>query len=349
MDDTADQDKMLQSYYKEIAYFAPMIAGRQVSTIFFGGGTPSLAYPRVIGNIIAYIAKQFNLASDVEITMEANPTSVEADNFKQLATLGINRVSLGIQSLRSDNLKFLGREHSVDEARQAIATAAKHFGKFSIDMIYTLPNQSLDDWLKELDEAQALASGHISLYQLTIEKGTRFYKDFLQQKFTMPEDDLAAQFYSQTTSALRGYGLPDYEVSNYAAPGNECRHNLNYWNYGDYIGIGAGAHGRYTHDGIKYATVMLHDPKSWLAAINEKGIALQESKPLTDYEAYTEKVIMGLRLSSGIDLDPRFNRARIDFLQDHNLIIVDNGKIITTDNGRLVLNSIIKYLLSDEN
>lgn len=347
--DNVDQTAMLSAYIKELHYFRHIIKNRPIRSIFFGGGTPSLASPYVIASIIDEIAQHYNLSSDTEITMEANPTSIESANFAELAKGGVNRISIGIQSLNSENLKFLGREHSVDESLKAIEIAAKHFKRYSLDFIYALPSQSIDNWLEELQQAHSLTNGHMSLYQLTIEKGTQFYKDFSQKKWMLPDDELAATFYEATGNFLREYNMYAYEVSNYAASGQECKHNLTYWHYDDYIGIGAGAHGRYTLEGTKYATQMLHKPEEWLAEVQNKGAALQQHYALTDTQAMEEKVMMGLRLKQGISDYHHLNGGKIAFLQQHNLLEFHDEHLRATNSGRLVLNSVLRYLLSDEN
>lgn len=346
--DRIDQQSMLQAYLKELHYFKQMFEGRTISTIFFGGGTPSLAAPEVIAGIISEVHQSYNTASDIEITMEANPTSIEAANFAALAEAGVNRISIGIQSLQPDNLKFLGREHSPDESLRAIEIASHHFKRYSLDFIYTLPNQKIDDWMAELEQAYALSNGHLSLYQLTIEKGTKFYQDFKQKKWALPDDDQSVDFYTITNRFLQDKGLLAYEVSNYAHPGNECRHNLNYWNYGDYIGIGAGAHGRYTLGGVKHATQMYCNPEQWLAKVQENGVALQQSQALTANQMLEEKTIMGMRLNQGISSHHHLSPDKINFLCGHGLLVVDGDRLKATDSGRLVLNSVLGYLLTDE-
>lgn len=346
--DLIDHTSMISAYKKELDHFEEILKDRCINTIFFGGGTPSLAEPEVIHEILNHIYKKYNVSNTVEITMEANPTSIESEKFHSLSKSGINRISIGMQSLRDQNLKFLGREHSANEAINAVKTAYKYFNKLSLDFIYSLPKQTLSEWMEELNMIYQLSHGHLSLYQLTIEKGTKFYKDLKVEKFVMPTDEISEEMYISTSEFLEERGMIAYEVSNYASPGNECRHNLNYWNYGDYIGIGAGAHGRYTINGNKHATQMLSSPEAWLNAIEKEGVAFQQNYILSSTEAEKERVIMGMRLSSGITDYMFLNKKKIDFLESVNLVTTNNNSLKCTNRGRLVLNSIIQYL-TDEN
>ena len=264
------------AYLKELDYYTDILKGKRIKSIFFGGGTPSLAEPKIFDSILSKLSKVAQLEANTEITLEANPTSVEADRFKAFSKLGINRVSIGIQSLNEANLRFLGREHSVKEALHAVELANKNFPRYSFDLIYTLPNQRIEDWFIDLEQALSIAGGHLSLYQLTIEKGTQFYKDFKAQTFIMPDDDLSAEFYTKTTEYVASKGYTRYEVSNYAVSGNECVHNITYWKYENFIGIGPGAHGRYQKDGDTFATVKIHSPEQWLKSVEERGIGLQK-------------------------------------------------------------------------
>lgn len=317
-----------------------------ITSIFFGGGTPSLAEPFIFEKIIAELSKKASFAQDIEITIEANPSSAEAKKFKELVGIGINRASIGIQSFSDASLKFLGRNHSASEALKTIDVAAKYFNRYSFDLIYALPEQTIDSWIVELEEALELSSSHISLYQLTIEKGTQFYKDFKKKKFLMPTNESAAQFYEITTDILENKGLFAYEVSNYAKVGHECRHNLAYWRYQDYIGIGPGAHGRYTLDGQKVATTMIYSPNQWLKAVTEKGNGLQKSSTLTKEESLQEKILMGLRLQEGIDKSLVECSSKFPVLINEGLLELNGSNIRASRKGRLFIDYIILELLA---
>ncbi len=345
--DSIDQESMIAAYKTEIDYFDKILSTKTIDTIFFGGGTPSLADPNVICEIINHISKRYRTSSKIEITMEANPTSIESEKFSMLSKSGVNRISIGVQSLREENLKFLGREHSSSEALEAIDIAHKNFEKVSLDFIYALPNQSMEEWQSELEEIYKLSTGHISLYQLIIEKGTRFYKDFKEKKFHMPQDDLSEMMYIYTSEFLESKQIRAYEVSNYSITGQECRHNLNYWNYGDYVGIGAGAHGRYNWLEKRYATQMISNPEDWLSSVKNKGSGLQKEYTLSSKEITDETIIMGLRLSDGIKKPKFINSEKISFLENVGLLVKDNDKLKCSTKGRLVLNSIVEYLTNE--
>ncbi|MCE2992436.1 MAG: radical SAM family heme chaperone HemW [Candidatus Jidaibacter sp.] len=346
--DGIDHSLWRASLIKEIDYYSQYLKDKEIVSIFFGGGTPSLAHESVISGIIEHLAKNYNLPNIAEITMEANPTSVESSKFKAIAAAGVNRVSLGIQSLYEKNLKFLGREHSAFEAKAAIEVARKYFSKFSFDLIYALPKQSLNEWAAELQEAKSLADGHLSLYQLTIEKGTKFFSEHKQGRFTLPDEDLAADMYTLTEEILEPDGYKTYEVSNYAKPGHECIHNLQYWQYGEYLGIGPGAHGRIKQGNSRYATQNISSPEEWLKLVNITGAGLQRNEALNQEDILKETVIMGLRTSAGVVAHPLMNKQRITTLCDNGLLELIDNKLITTNQGRLLLNSVIKYLLSKD-
>ena len=266
-----DIDSFLECYLAEIDYFASYLDGKEIKSIFFGGGTPSLAPIRLIGSIISALGERFRFSNNIEISLEANPTSVEAKKFQDLKNVGINRVSLGIQSFCDKELKFLGREHSAMEGLESLSIARKHFDNYSFDLIYTLPEQKIDKWEKDLYRALNEVTKHISLYQLTIEKGTRFFSDYKEKKFTMKTDELSRKFYEVTREICKSRGLVPYEVSNYSIKGYESVHNMNYWQGKDYVGIGPGAHGRITIDGVRYESMMYHLPEKWLNTVKEKG------------------------------------------------------------------------------
>jgi oxygen-independent coproporphyrinogen-3 oxidase len=319
--------------------------GKEVISIFFGGGTPSLAHESVIEGVIGHIAKGCQMAQGIEITMEANPTSVEAGKFKNLALAGVNRISLGVQSLRTENLRFLGREHSVIEAKMAIEIACKSFPKYSFDLIYALPNQTIYEWEIELEEAISMASEHLSLYQLTIEKGTYFFKAYNAGEFVMPDNETAADMYTRTEDILQLHGYKAYEVSNYAKNGHECTHNMQYWRYGDYLGIGPGAHGRIEREGERIAIQNISSPEEWLKRVTKVGVGVQQENVLAKEEIAIERLLMGLRTAEGVDNHDIVRSERINELVDNGLLKLKGGRVVATRQGRLLLNSIVEYLV----
>lgn len=327
----------------------------QLQSIFFGGGTPSLMPPALVESLIQEATRLWPSVNDLEVTLEANPTSVEAENFAGYAAAGVNRVSLGVQSLRDTDLKFLGRQHSAAEAIEAIKLAARYFPRTSFDLIYARPQQTLADWQAELNEALALNPGHISLYQLTIEANTGFAEQYKRGHFTLPEEGLAGEMYEATGSVLGQAGLYNYEISNYARPGNECRHNLIYWNYEDYIGIGAGAHGR-VHAGDQHlATANIRMPEKYLQAITATGTAHEHKDLLTREEAQHEALLMGLRLHTGIDrarwlekfgddMTSSLNASALETLISNGDLALTPTHLRATDQGRLRLNAVLNFL-----
>lgn len=340
-----DLDRFIAAYLTELDSYQQVLQGKIINSIFFGGGTPSLAPAKFFEQVIDKIAHYAKLASNVEITLEANPTSSEAKKFEEYSLSGVNRVSIGVQSFNPQYLKFLGREHSAEEAKEAIYYAKKYFSRYSFDLIYALPEQNLNNWEKELTAALEYTDKHLSVYQLTIEKGTKFYGDYKKSKFIMPSQELAADFYQLTQDILNQHGLPQYEISNHARYGQESLHNMNYWEYGDYLGIGAGAHGRYTFNNIKYATVNTHLPEKWLSQIEEKGNALQCKEVLSNEDQHEEKIIMGLRLNKGICKQLLSTKHKYyQFIKDGYLEEI--GEYVrATENGRLVLNTLINELI----
>lgn len=337
-------DQWVDSYLSELKFYRDYLADKEISTIFIGGGTPSAADPYVFEKLLNYIHRYCNVAEDLEVTMEANPTSIEANKFKDFKAAGINRVSIGVQSLREDRLKFLGREHSAHQAIKALEVARQNFDRISIDLIYATPNQSLEEWRVELEQALDFELEHLSLYQLTIEKGTPFFADERAGKFVMPHEELAADSYNLTNQLCEARGLYRYEVSNYAVKGQECRHNLAYWNYSDYIGIGPGAHGRITINGSKVATMKIHSPSAWLKMVAEKGVGMQSETILTAPEIANERLLMCMRKANGMPLMLVPNQSKIQELIELKLVVVEGENLRTTTTGFLVLNSIIKYL-----
>jgi putative oxygen-independent coproporphyrinogen III oxidase len=330
-----DEARFLRAYQTEIAATAARVPGRTVSSIFFGGGTPSLMQPSSVQTILDCIGKHWSVAPDVEVTLEANPTSVEATRFRGYRAAGVNRVSLGVQALDDASLKELGRLHTAQEALDAVAVARSIFERYSFDLIYARPRQTLDAWAGELKRAIAEAAEHLSLYQLTIEPDTPFFGLHKAGKLIVPDEDLARDLYDLTQSICSGAGLPAYEISNHARPGAECRHNLVYWRGHDYAGVGPGAHGRLTIDGRRVATATDKRPEAWLIRVEETGTGFTVDEKLTSGEAADEYLLMGLRLAEGIDI------ARYSALSGRSLdpkrisILRGEGAIETTTDGRL--------------
>lgn len=354
--DVIEHKKFLQAYERELEFFAAKIGKRKVVTIFFGGGTPSLMPIFLVEGILKKIAQLWTLDENCEISLEANPTSSEASKFKALRDFGVNRLSMGIQALNDKDLKFLGREHSSKEAIATIEIAAKIFDNFSFDLIYARPEQSLADWSQELERAINFGTKHLSLYQLTIEKGTKFFSQFRRGEFKMPDENLAAEFYDLTNQVTSDVGLELYEISNYAKQNFECRHNLVYWQGGDYLGIGAGAHSRiYLEDGARSAIMMLHEPMAWLKKVEESGAGIQSLEKISAEELADELILMGLRLRCGIDgqifqkhfgkkLTEIFDFKKLEVLESRGLIQVSKNQIKITDESRLLTNSIIQKI-----
>lgn len=341
-------EAFIEAYIKELEYFKDIWHGRDIQTIFFGGGTPSLAQPRFIETVINHLSNNAKMLDDVEITMEANPTTFEANKFQDFKNAGINRLSLGVQSFNSNYLEKLGRNYNGKHALECVEKVKKIFPLYSFDLIYCLPWHSFEEWQKELEFALKQCDKHISLYQLTIEKGTQFYRQYIKGQLKMLNDTLSAKFYNYTYEVLEEKGLIGYEISNHAMEGYECKHNLTYWNYGDYLGIGAGAHGRYAKDGVRYATVMEHAPFNWLKAVQEKGVGLQKTAELTNEESQTERILMGLRLKKGMPKEYFKPFAQqIEELVKLGLLATDDENVFVTKSGRLVLNSVISYILGE--
>ena len=326
--------------------------GETLTSIFFGGGTPSLMPPATVAALLNTAHGLWGFDSDIEITLEANPSSVEAANFASLAQAGINRVSLGVQSLEDETLHWLGRLHGANEALNAIETAQKHFSRVSFDLIYALPGQSPDRWHGQLTSALGYGTSHLSLYQLTIEPGTRFETDVRLGRFAPLDDDAAADLFTLTQELTAAAGLPAYEISNHARPGEESRHNLTYWRYQDYAGIGPGAHGR--HGG--FATTRHKKPENFLMAVRERGHAIAEQPMLVPAEQAMEALLMGLRLREGVDLTAlakRFGFARDELidaakLEQHRkggLMWVDGERIGATTAGFALLDGLLADLI----
>lgn len=355
--DGVDQTRWKEALLRELDHSAREAPGRRVETIFFGGGTPSLMEPETAGAVIARVKALWDCANDIEITLEANPTSVEAGRFAALAEAGVNRVSLGVQALDAASLGFLGRQHSADEALQAIATARRHFARFSFDLIYARPGQTEAAWDAELTRALALAGEHLSLYQLTIERGTRFFTDHARGLFDLPGEDQAAALFELTQVRLAAAGLPAYEISNHARPGAACRHNLIYWRYQDYVGVGPGAHGRFTEAAGKRATRRASGPEAWLEAVERDGHGTAETSLIAGQDLVEEALMMGLRLADGIDRDLFVSQTGVDpvaALGERRLgpliaagyLAVDAAHLRATAAGRQRLNAVLERLVA---
>ncbi|MEQ1537812.1 MAG: radical SAM family heme chaperone HemW [Sphingorhabdus sp.] len=306
--DSVDQAVWLDALLADMAHEAALTAGRPLGSIFFGGGTPSLMPPATAAALIAAAERHWDFAPDIEITLEANPSSVEAANFADLAVAGVNRVSLGLQALDDATLAFLGRAHQVDESLSALDTAQRLFNRVSIDLIYARPDQTVAGWEAELARAIGFGTTHMSLYQLTIEPGTRFATDVAKRQWAPLDDDSAADLYAATQAQIGAAGLPAYEISNHAAPGQESRHNLAYWRYQDYVGIGPGAHGR--RGGM--ATTRHKKPENFLNAVSRHGSGLQIEDVLDTPTQAMEALLMGLRLREGVDISALSGRFAIE-------------------------------------
>lgn len=350
-----DHKRWAQSYLKEIDYWAELTKGRVVDTVFFGGGTPSLMQSETVADILAHIQKKWRVANDWEVTLEANPTSFETGKFNDFYAAGVNRVSIGVQSLYEADLKFLGREHSPDQARFAIAEAQKIFPRVSFDLIYARPKQTLDAWRTELSEALTMASGHLSMYQLTIERGTPFHTRHARGEFKIPEQDLAADLYDMTQDMMGEAGYPAYEISNHAIVGQESRHNQIYWRYDDYVGIGPGAHGRLTKDGDKFATRGHRAPDIWLDKVDTQGHGMHPFEPVNALARYQEALMMGMRLREGLPLsrlvdaygapiDDILSKDKIATLVKEGILEDYADMLKTTPRGFKCLNAVLAYL-----
>ena len=322
----------------------------EVGSVFFGGGTPSLMSGKAVADVLDAVARLWPVATDVEITLEANPNSVEQGRFRDYRAAGVNRVSIGVQSLRQDALKALGRLHGVDEAKGAIRLAQEIFPRVSFDLIYARPHQTRHDWVQELEEAIAFGTEHLSLYQLTIEPGTAYATLARQGKLLPPDEDEAANLFEITQEVCEAAGLPAYEISNHAKPGAASRHNLNYWNYGDYAGVGPGAHGRINISERRLATYSERLPEKWLDTVERHGTAFQITE-IPALESAREQLLMGVRLTEGLDLNAFQTRwglspapEQIARLQQLGLVQRDSGRLRASRSGRLVLNTIIAEL-----
>jgi oxygen-independent coproporphyrinogen-3 oxidase len=351
-----DEESWRDAYLRELAHYAALTPGRKVTSLFFGGGTPSLMAPTTTSSIIDALARHWEIDPAIEITLEANPTSVEAEKFRAFAAAGVNRLSLGIQSLNDVDLKFLGRQHNSRQALAALDIAATTFRRFSFDLIYARPQQTVAAWEVELSDALRRAGDHLSLYQLTIETGTVFEQAYARGDFQLPPEEVQAELYELTTEHLAAAGLAAYEVSNYARPGQESRHNLTYWRYGDYLGIGPGAHGRLTLDGQKIATRQHRAPEIWLERVHRDGHATQQYDPVAPQARLEEMLLMGLRLQEGVGLQrlrQETGRSLSDWIPGDRLQRLIEGGFLALDaetlraspDGRACLDAVLAALL----
>jgi putative oxygen-independent coproporphyrinogen III oxidase len=341
----------------ELEHYARDTLGRTVTSVFFGGGTPSLMEPETVGALIARVRELWPVAGDVEITLEANPTSAEIDKFRAFRAAGVNRVSLGVQSLVATDLAFLGRQHDAAQALAAVRMAARTFERFSFDLIYARPRQTLEQWRQELDRALEFAAGHISLYQLTIEPGTQFEQAVARGDFRVLDEERAAELYEATVARLGTAGLADYEISNFARPGEESRHNLTYWRYGDYVGIGPGAHGRLTLGGDKFATRQHRAPEAWLDRVEQGGHATRQRDLVPRTERRNEMLMMGLRLKEGVPLARIEGESALPFAQtidatrlkrliDGGFLALSDDRLVATPSGRQRLDAVLAALIA---
>ena len=352
-----DHARWRQALLRELEHYARDTEGRTITSIFFGGGTPSLMEPETVAALIACARDLWPVAGGMEITLEANPTSAEIDKFRAFRAAGVNRVSLGVQSLVANDLQFLGRQHDAAQALAAVQMAAGTFDRFSFDLIYARPQQTLDQWRQELDRALEFAAGHISLYQLTIEPGTQFEQAVARGDFRVLDEERAAELYEATVERLGAAGLADYEISNFAKPGEESRHNLTYWRYGDYVGVGPGAHGRLTLGGEKFATRQHRAPEAWLDLVERNGHATRQRDPVPRAERLSEMLMMGLRLKEGVPVArieaesgrsfaQALDQARLKRLIDGGFLALDEERLAASQSGRQRLDAVLAALIT---
>ncbi len=353
--ESVDQDIWLAALLADMAHEAALTRGRPLTSIFFGGGTPSLMPPSTVAALIAAAEQHWGFTDAIEITLEANPSSVEAARFADLAAAGVNRVSLGLQSLDNGALVFLGRAHSVAESLDALAIAQRHFSRVNIDLIYARPDQTADQWHAELERAIGFGTDHMSLYQLTIEPGTRFETMVRTGDFVPADNDDAASLYELTRDLTNAVGIPAYEISNHARPGSESRHNLSYWRYDDYVGIGPGAHGRR----LNYATQRHKKPENFLAAVERNAHGISNEEPLDSITRAIESLLMGLRLAEGVSLQRLSARTEIapdalldidavDRIAKLGLVTRVSDHITITSQGMPLLDAILPEIVKVE-
>ncbi|MEL0105496.1 MAG: radical SAM family heme chaperone HemW [Rhodospirillaceae bacterium] len=351
--ESIDQTRWAAAFCAELDHFASEINKASITSVFFGGGTPSLMTPPTVAAVLKKIDNLWGLPGEAEITLEANPSSVEANRFADYHTAGVNRVSLGVQSLDESVLKFLGRRHSRDEALAAIGIAAKTFSRFSFDLIYARPGQTIASWRNELQQALSLAGSHISVYQLTIEPGTAFHKD----RVSTVDEETGAALYEMTQEMLEQADMPAYEISNHARPGDECRHNLTYWRMGSWLGIGPGAHSRLQSNKATQAFHHWRAPDKWLEAVESLGHGTAKRMTLTVEDDRTETILMGLRLREGINrkrfesrfgskLETTFDSHALSSLIEEDYLVCDKRALKATAKGRQCLNAVLEKLLA---
>ena len=354
--EAVDEERWRRALLAELDHYAAETAGRPLTSVFFGGGTPSLMAPKTVGALLERIARHWPLTPEIEITLEANPGSAEAAKFAGLAAAGVNRLSLGVQALNDADLRFLGRRHDVAEALAALELARRHFPRWSFDLIYARPGQTPAAWESELERALELAGEHLSVYQLTIEANTAFEGAQRRGELALPAEEKAEELFELTQARLAAAGLPAYEISNHARPGAECRHNLVYWQGGDYLGIGPGAHGRLTLNGERFATRQHRAPEAWLAGVEAAGHATRERRALGSVERREELLMMGLRLNEGIsrprfraalgeEIEASIDPARLARLVDGGFLVLDAAGLRATPAGRLRLNAVLAALV----
>ncbi len=354
--DVIPQQRFRAALRRELAWEAERLGRRPLRSIFFGGGTPSLMEPETVGLLLEDVGALFSVQNDLEVTLEANPTSIEISRLAALREAGVNRVSIGIQSLEPEPLAMLGRQHSAAQAIEALEIARTLFPRISFDLIYARPGQSIVAWRSELRRALELVADHLSLYQLTIEPGTKFEALHRRGEIVLPDEDLAAALYDATAEEAGRYGLLPYEISNYAKPGAESRHNLQYWRYGDYAGIGPGAHGRLTRDGRLMATRRHRAPEYWADLVERTGHGMTEEIPLRSREMAREMLLMGLRLAEGVAAGRFFTRTGLTLesaidadafrhAAAEGYVTWHDGRLIATVEGRRRLDALLPYLL----
>ncbi len=341
--DSVDHDRWAQALLSELGFFTGETKGRTLTSIFFGGGTPSLMQPETAAALIDAAKSHWKADKDLEVTLEANPSTSETKRFQAFRDAGVNRLSLGVQSFRDQNLQFLGRGHTKTEAEDAIGMAAATFSRFSFDLIYGLPGQTVDDLAQDLDQALQLAGGHLSVYQLSIEPGTAFHRDAVEAT----DEDTGAAMFEICQQRLTDAGLPAYEISNHAGPGNECRHNLEIWRGGDYVGIGPGAHGHLTGEDGTDSIYQIHQPDRWLDAVETQNHGTAKRQTLTPDERAEEVLMTGLRLTEGVrrDLAMRLDRDRLKRMVEGGFLVSDDAGVRVTATGRLCLNEVLRQLL----
>jgi oxygen-independent coproporphyrinogen-3 oxidase len=346
-----------QAYLEELRYYRELTGPRLIKSVFFGGGTPSLMEAATVAAVIEEVDRLWGLPAHTEVTLEANPTSVEAEKLHGFKVAGVNRVSLGVQALRDEALKKLGRQHSAAEAVAAVKIAAGIFDRYTFDLIYARPDQSLAEWKQELGEALDYAAGHMSLYQLTIEEGTAYHTLHQRGELKIPDPDAAADMYELTQEMTARRGLPAYEISNHARPGQESQHNLVYWRYGDYAGIGPGAHGRLTIDGEKRATRAHKVPELWMQRVRGQRHGSHPFEVIDSFKRGQEMLMMGLRLREGVSLDDFSKETQTSLSQfldmqllqnlaDEGLMELTEQHIRATAAGRQRLNAVLAHLVS---